>query len=161
MSRLGQRTEPRGTPEEIVVGWDVNDFSWMNWVQLERCEWNDSRGVLVISIGGRMVSKAALKSRRMRMERSPESVLPVLVTIRCTCTPAFCRELTGRPPAALEPAIPMATWRGIIGMGVDWMGLTLATGLSSPRIKGRLGQTQSHPELLRVIVTPETTFLTE
>lgn len=77
------------------------------------------------------------------MESSTESVLPVLVTIRCTCTPAFCRELTGRPPAALEPAIPMATWRGIIGMGVDWMGLTLATGLSSPRTKGRLEHTKS------------------
>lgn len=75
--------------------------------------------------------------------------LPVVVTIRCTWTPAFCRELTGRPPEALEPAIPIATWRGIIGMGVDWMGRTLATGLSSARTMGRLEQTQTHPELVK------------
>lgn len=86
-----------------------------------------------------------IKSCSSIKEEEKTSVLPVLVTIRCTCTPAFCRELTGRPPAALEPAIPMATWRGIIGMGVDWMGLTLATGLSSPRTRGRLQQTQGRP----------------
>lgn len=65
-------------------------------------------------------------------------MIPVVVTILCTETPAFCRVLTGRPPAKLEPAMPMPTWRGIMGMGVDWIGLTLATGLSSARVMGRL-----------------------
>lgn len=63
---------------------------------------------------------------------------PVVVTILCTWTPAFCRKLTGRLPEELEPAMPMPTCRGIMGIGVDWMGLTLATGLSSGREMCRL-----------------------
>lgn len=66
------------------------------------------------------------------------NTLPVVVTILCTYTPAFCRKLTGRLPAELEPAMPMPTWRGIMGTGVDWIGLTLATGLSSGLAVGRL-----------------------
>lgn len=34
--------------------------------------------------------------------------------------------------------MPMPTCRGIMGIGVDWMGLTLATGLSSGREMCRL-----------------------
>lgn len=34
MNRMGQRTEPWGTPEEIVVGWDVNDFSWYSLIDV-------------------------------------------------------------------------------------------------------------------------------
>lgn len=49
----------------------------------------------------------------------------------------------------------MATWRGIMGMGVDWMGLTLATGLSSARITGRLEQTQTPSELVIAVLTLE------
>lgn len=50
--------------------------------------------------------------------------LPVVVTIFCTNTPAFCRQLTGKPPRLDEEeprsgAEPAATWRGIMGADAD------------------------------------------
>lgn len=71
--------------------------------------------------------------------------LPVVVTILCTNTPAFCRQLTGKPPR-LDPdelslgAEPADACRGIMGTGVDWTGRTLATGFSSERAGGRLSR---------------------
>ncbi len=75
-----QGTEPWGTPVVTGTGWEVNDFNWMNSAP-ERYEWNQLRGVLVIpikeSLSRRMVceivSKAALKSSRRRMDSKPES----------------------------------------------------------------------------------------
>lgn len=72
-----------------------------------------------------------------------ESCLPVVVTIFCTNTPAFCRQLTLKPPRLdLEEsrswAEPADTWRGIMGTDPDWTGLTLATGFSSVCVGGRL-----------------------
>lgn len=68
--------------------------------------------------------------------------MSVVVTIFCTNTPAFCRQLTGKPPRLhLEESLPGAeladAWRGIIETGVDWTGLTLATGFSSVLVGGR------------------------
>lgn len=70
---------------------------------------------------------------------------PVVVTILCTNTPAFCRQLTGKPPRldpddSLPGAEPADTCRGIMGTGVDWTGRTLATGFSSVQGDGRLGR---------------------
>lgn len=72
-----------------------------------------------------------------------ESRLPVVVTIFCTNTPAFCRQLTLKPPRLdLEEsrswAEPADTWRGVVGTDPDWTGLTLATGFSSVCVGGRL-----------------------
>lgn len=65
--------------------------------------------------------------------------VPKLVTIFCTNTPAFCRQLTGNPPRLdPEPEESEDAWRGIMGTGVDWTGWTLATGFSSARGGGRL-----------------------
>lgn len=70
-------------------------------------------------------------------------ILPVDVMILCTKTPAFCRQLTGKPPRlgpdgpSLWPEPVDAFW-GIMGTGVDWTGRTLATGFSSVRAGGRL-----------------------
>ena len=81
MNRMGPSTEPWGTPEERGDGWDVKVFNWMNCVRPERYDLNQSRGVSEIPIDANlsrrvvweMVSKAALRSRRMRMDNSPES----------------------------------------------------------------------------------------
>lgn len=69
----------------------------------------------------------------------------MVVTIFCTNTPAFCRQLTGNPPrldpeALLLGVEPADAWRGIMGTGVDWTGRMLATGFSSVRGGGRLSR---------------------
>lgn len=67
------------------------------------------------------------------------SCLPVVVTIFCTDTPAFCRQLTGKPPdESSMGAEPAEACRGIMGSGVDWLGRMLAAGFSSGRGGGRL-----------------------
>lgn len=66
--------------------------------------------------------------------------LPVVVTIFWTKTPAFCRQLTGKPSRLdLEGSRfgPADACRGIVGFGVDWTGRTLATGFCSVTV-GRL-----------------------
>lgn len=67
----------------------------------------------------------------------PRSSQPVVVTTFCTRTPARCRQLMGKfmDGFVLEAELtvpPSGTCRGIIGMGVDCTGRTLATGFSSP-----------------------------
>lgn len=66
-----------------------------------------------------------------------------MVTIFWTNTPAFCRQLTGKPSRLdLEGSRfgpePEDVCRGIMGIGVDWTGRTLATGFSSVTAEGRL-----------------------
>lgn len=57
--------------------------------------------------------------------------------IFCTNTPAFCKQLTGKPPRldadeSLEVgAGPTDAWPGTAGTGAAWIGRTLADILSS------------------------------
>lgn len=87
-----------------------------------------------------------------------------MVTILCTNTPAFCRQLTGKPPR-LDPdelspgAGPVAACRGIMGTGVDWTGRTLATGFSSIRGGGRLSRECTLLHLRNVTLYPDFTDL--
>ena len=81
MKRRGPRTEPWGTPVVTGEGSEEKDLSWINWVRSVRYEWNQRRGVWVMPIEEslwrrvrcEMVSNAALRSRRMRMESEPVS----------------------------------------------------------------------------------------
>lgn len=90
-------------------------------------------------------------------------ILPVVVTIFWTNTPAFCRLLRLKFSAALEPEdaeetgapVPWDACRGVMGTGVDWTGLTLATGFSSDLGGGRLTKTSIVWELNTDVTTNE------
>ncbi len=70
-----------GTPVVTVDVLDLKRFNWIHWVRPERYDLNQDRGVPVIpietnlsrSISCETVSKAAVKSRRTSMVKSPES----------------------------------------------------------------------------------------
>lgn len=42
IKKIGPRTEPCGTPEEMGNGWDVNVFNWLNRILLERHYFNQT-----------------------------------------------------------------------------------------------------------------------
>ena len=81
MNRRGPRTEPWGKPLQSGEEPDLRSLSWTNCVRPERYYLNQARGMSVIPMEANlsrrmsweMPSKAVLRSRRTRMERSPES----------------------------------------------------------------------------------------
>ena len=81
MNRRGPRTEPWGTPLETGEEPDLRFLSWANCVRPVRQDFSEARAMLVIpieaSLSRRMsretMLKAALRSRRTRMESKPES----------------------------------------------------------------------------------------
>lgn len=83
MSRRGPRTEPWGTLVVTGVGLDCNVYLWMNWVWLERYDLSRSRDELLMTMEAslsrmmlwKIVSTAALRSRRMRMDSSLKSAV--------------------------------------------------------------------------------------
>ncbi len=70
---------PKQNPGEPQ--WGLKRFNWIHWVRPERYDLNQDRGVPVIpietnlsrSISCETVSKAAVKSRRTSLVKSPES----------------------------------------------------------------------------------------
>ena len=79
---MGPRTEPWGTPQVTVCGFDLEKPREMHSVRFVRYDWNQLRGVPVSPVvrwrrfrrmSWSTVSKAAERSRRMRREGEPAS----------------------------------------------------------------------------------------
>ena len=82
MNRMGPRTDPWGTPQVTVWGFEVEWPMEMYSVRFVRYEWNQLRAVSVSPVvegspfnkmAWSTVSNAADRSRRMRKEGEPES----------------------------------------------------------------------------------------
>lgn len=82
MNKSGPRTEPCGKPCRIGDGDDLVFLSCINSFLFEKYEMNHCNAVLVTPVPAKrsrtkikceIVSKVTLRSRRMRMEKRPES----------------------------------------------------------------------------------------